>query len=153
MADVLILGPAISALHGLQVSRLDLAPQTARYLAVTQLTEGVAPSRPVSLSTVAVSSARLLIRADDLIFSILDGLAPEDVVEFMATGALIRPLPNSVEHDLLDLDALVTDGWVMESAEDVVDNFVDGDAGVFPGVEYTSIMHTLVRRLPVVSLS
>lgn len=71
----------------------------------------------------------------------------------MAAGVLVCPLPDGVEHVLLNLDALVADGWVVEGAEDVVDDFVDRDAGMFPGVEYAAIVYTLVKSLPVVHLS
>lgn len=136
LADILLLRPAVSSLHGVKVSRLDLTPQTTRYLAVTQLAESVAPGRPVSLTTVAMSTTGLLIWANDLILSVLDRLASKNIVEFMTARVLVRPLPDGFEHGSLDLDTLVTDCWMVEGAEDIVDNFVDGHTGMFPGIEY-----------------
>lgn len=46
----------------------------------------------------------------------------------------------------MDLDVLVADGRVMEGAKNVVDNFVDGDAGVFPGVQDAALYGQLRRR-------
>lgn len=56
----------------------------------------------------------------------------------MAPRVVVGPLADGVEHFLLDLNVLVADSGVVEGAEDVVDDFVDGDAGVFPGVEHAA---------------
>lgn len=70
---------------------------------------------------------------------VADGLGGEQVVEVVAVGRLVGPLPDRVEHVLLDGDALVADGGVVEGAEDVVDDFVDGNVGIFPGVEDAAV--------------
>lgn len=53
----------------------------------------------------------------------------------MAAGVLVGPFADGIEHVLLNLDAVVADGWVVEGAQHVIDDLVDGDAGVFPSVE------------------
>lgn len=103
---------------------------------MAQLADGVLPSRP--FSTLAVAASSVLVR-QNVILPVLHGLAPEEVVELVAAGVLIRPLSDGVKHVLLDLDALVADGWVVEGSQDVIDNFVDRDAGVLPGVEYATV--------------
>lgn len=91
-----------------------------------------------------VSGARLYIRTDNLVLAILDGLAPEDVVELMAAGALVRPLPYDIEHFLLDLHTLIANSRVVEGTENVVDDFVDGDARMFPSIENAAACYKLV---------
>lgn len=92
-----------------------------------------------------VVTAALLVRADNVILATFYGLAPEKAVEFVAMGVLVRPLPDGLKHFLLDLDAFVADGWVVKRAENVVDDFVDGDSGMFPSIEYTTGMYALVN--------
>lgn len=57
------------------------------------------------------------------------------MVEAVALGVLVDPFLDCVVHVAVDLEVLVACGGVVEDVEDVVDYFVDGDAGVFPGVE------------------
>lgn len=57
------------------------------------------------------------------------------MVEVAAVRVLVDPFLDGVEHVAVDLEVLVAHGGVVEDVEDVVDYFVDGDAGVFPGVE------------------
>lgn len=55
-----------------------------------------------------------------------------------AVWLLIDPFADGVEHVAVQLTLLVADGWVVESAEDIVHDFVDGDSWVLPGVEDTT---------------
>ncbi len=71
----------------------------------------------------------------DVVAVFLDGLGGEQVVELLGVLCFSRPATNGLEHFALDLDVVVADGRVVEGAEDVVDDFVDGHAGVFPGVD------------------
>lgn len=64
-----------------------------------------------------------------------DGGGAEDVVEVAAVRVLVDPFLDCVEHVAVDFEVVVARGGVVEDVEDVVDYFVDGDAGVFPGVE------------------
>jgi hypothetical protein len=48
---------------------------------------------------------------------------------------LVDPFLDRVEHVAVDLEVGVARGGVVEDVEDVGDYFVDGDTGVFPGVE------------------
>jgi molybdopterin biosynthesis enzyme len=64
-----------------------------------------------------------------------DALGRQEGVDLVAPRIVVGPLAHGVEHVFVDLDVLVTDGGVVEGAEDVVDDFVDGNAGIFPSVE------------------
>ena len=57
------------------------------------------------------------------------------MVELVAMGGFLGPLANGLEHLALDLDTLVTRGGMVQGAEDVIDDFVDRNAGVLPGVD------------------
>lgn len=57
------------------------------------------------------------------------------MVELVAVRCLLSPLADCVEHLALDLDTLIADGGVVEGAENVVDNFVNRDTRVLPGVD------------------
>jgi len=53
----------------------------------------------------------------------------------MAVFRFPSPASDSLKHLALDLDAFVTDSGVMECPEDIVDNLVDGNSRILPGVE------------------
>lgn len=125
----MILRPPVLALHRAEVARLYLAPQAAADLAVTQLAYRAGPSRPVALA------AGLLVWADDVVLAGLNRLGREKAVDLVTPVVFIGPLPDGFEHVLLDLNSLVADGRVMEGAEHVIDDLIDRDAGVFPGIE------------------
>lgn len=56
----------------------------------------------------------------------------------MAPGELVGPLSNGLKHVLLNLDVFIANCWVMESAEDVVDDFVHWHACVLPGIQHAA---------------
>lgn len=66
---------------------------------------------------------------------VLDRFRRQKGVELVPVLRLLRPLAHSLKHVAMNLNPFVAGGWVVEGAEDVVQNFVDGDAGVFKGVE------------------
>lgn len=82
-----------------------------------------------------MAAALVLVLLQDVVLAGLDGRGAEDGGEFMMAGVALCPLLDGVEHVALDLNVVVSDGWVVECAEDVVDDFVNGDAGVFPSIE------------------
>lgn len=47
----------------------------------------------------------------------------------------IRPLLDGVKHVSLDFQTIISDSWVMERAEDIIDDLIDGDARVLPGIQ------------------
>lgn len=65
----------------------------------------------------------------------------------MITRVLVGPLPHGLKHVLLDLDVLVADGWVVEGAEDVVDDFVHWYACVLPGIQHAAVQGSLAQWL------
>lgn len=69
-----------------------------------------------------------------VILPIADRLRAQDVIKFMTTRVLVCPLSDGIEHLPLNLDTLVPNGWVMESSDDIIDNFVDRHARVLPCV-------------------
>jgi hypothetical protein len=104
---------------------LDFIPHRAGGLAVTaEATVGVIRAVGVNSWVAAL-----------VVSTCLDGGGAEDVVQAVALGVLVDPFLDGVEHVAVDLEVLVACGGVVEDVEDVVDYLVDGDAGVFPGVE------------------
>jgi hypothetical protein len=70
-----------------------------------------------------------------------DGMAVQDLRNVVARGwVFIDPFLDCGEHVALDLDVVGAESRVVESTDDVVGYFVDGDGGVFPGVEDSSIV-------------
>lgn len=137
LAHVAILRAAVSALHGTKITRLHGVPQTAADLAVADAAKGASPRRPLAGAGVAVV-AGLLVRANDMVPTSFDGVAREESVQLMAPRVGIGPLAHGVEHFSLDLDVLVADGGMVEGTEDVVNDFVYWDTGIFPGIEDTA---------------
>lgn len=91
----------------------------------------------VGVALAAPATAAALVQ--DVVLVVADGLGGQEMVEVVAVGCLVGPLSDCVEHVLLNGHALVADGGVVEGAEDVVDDFVDGDVGIFPGVEDAAV--------------
>lgn len=110
--------------------RLDLAPQGVGGLAVAAVAVAAAAGEGAAATAGGAHAGR-----EDVVVAFLDGARGQELVELAAVGGLLGPSADGVEHFALDLDAVVADGGVVEGAEDVVDDFVDGDAGVFPGVD------------------
>lgn len=137
LAHVVVLRAAVSALHCAEVACLYGVPQAAADLAVADAAEGAGPCRPLASAGVAVVGG-LLVRADDVVPAGFDRVAREEIVELVAPGVGVGPLAHGVEHVFLYLDALVADGWVVEGTEDIIDDLVYRDAGVFPSVEDTT---------------
>lgn len=78
----------------------------------------------MSLSIMNISSAVVAAR--------LDGLRAEDVVELVALWVLVHPLLDGGEHVALDLTVVVAESWVVEGAEDILDDFADWNTWVLP---------------------
>lgn len=57
--------------------------------------------------------------------------------KLVAAGVLVSPLLDSLEHVTLDLDMIVPSSRVVESTQDIVNDFVDRYASVFPSIEDT----------------
>lgn len=64
----------------------------------------------------------------------------------MISRVLVGPLPHGLIHVLLDLDVLVTNGWMMECAENVVNDFVHWHACVLPSIQYATDQDSLAQR-------
>lgn len=69
-----------------------------------------------------------------MILTLLDRLGTQDAIEVTATGMLIRPLLDCVEHVAMDLNVLVAESGVMEGTDNIVDNFIYGYTRILPGV-------------------
>lgn len=132
VSGIIILPSTWPLAHVTQVPGLQRAPQTPSHLAVATGGHQVGEAA-VGVAVAAPAAARALMQ--DVVLMVADGLGGEQMVEVVAVGRLLCPLADGVEHLLVDLDALVAQSGVVECAEDVVDDFVDGDVGVFPGVE------------------
>lgn len=105
---------------------------------MTELTEGAGPSRPLACPSVSMVSSGLLIRADHVVFAILDRFAAQYAVELIPVPMLVSPLSHCLEHITLNLNVIVSDGRVVKCAEDVIDDFVDRNICMFPCVQNTT---------------
>ena len=125
---------SLALVHTGQVTVLDLSPNltgslsittksAVRIMATTTLRVGV------SLSIMDVSSA--------VVAAGLDGLRAEDVVQLVALWVLIDPLLDCGEHVTLDLTVVVAKSWVVEGAENILDDFADWNTWVLPCEENT----------------
>lgn len=121
------LGGRGATVRRLAVEGLDLRPQRAGGAAVAAVAV-------VASACMATAGSGTAARGEDVVLVVLDGVRREEVVEAVAVGRLLRPLADRLEHLALNLDGLVARGWVVEGAQDIVDDLVDGDRGVFPGV-------------------
>ena len=70
-----------------------------------------------------------------VVTAVFHRLGREDRVEVVSVRLLVDPSADCCEHVPLDLDALVTKGWVMEGAEDIGHHFFHWDTWVLPCVE------------------
>lgn len=66
---------------------------------------------------------------------------------------LVGPHADGFEHVSMDFDVFIAKSWVVEGADDVVDDFVDGDVGVFPGEEDAAIWLLVGGKLMMESVS
>lgn len=87
----------------------------------------------------AMSMTVGLVSLEDVVLAGPDGLGGQEVVELVRQRRLLRPPAHRLEHFPLDLDIVVADGRVVERPQDVIDDFIDGDAGVLPSEEDTTI--------------
>lgn len=82
----------------------------------------------------AVSVARRVVVGTAVVVSSLYGFRRQDVVQVFAV-VVVRPVLDDLEHIVVDLAVRVANGWVVEHADDIVQDLVDGDVGVVPGVD------------------
>lgn len=80
-------------------------------------------------------AALLLMILQDVVLALLDRFRAKEVAEVVTTGMSVGPVLDGAEHLALDLDVVVASCGVMESPEDIVDDFFDWNVGVLPGVE------------------
>lgn len=80
-------------------------------------------------STVTVTVTSLT----SVVVAIFDTLGREDLVQVVAGAA--RPLLHDREHVSMELAVLVAKSWVVEHADDVVENLVHRDIGMLPCVD------------------
>jgi hypothetical protein len=60
------------------------------------------------------------------------------VVQLVAVGLFFGPFSHCVVHVAVDFYGLVAQSWMVKSPENVVQNFVDWNTWVLPGIENTS---------------
>lgn len=125
--------------HGVKVSRSNLLPKRSGGLSVPRAAHQV-PDAPVK-DAAAVRVAFGVLPRLYMVFAALDGLGPENVIQLVAAGVLVGPLADRTEHVAVDLDPLISNGWVVECANDIVDDLVYRDTRVFPGIQNTTTVH------------
>lgn len=79
------------------------------------------------------------LRAQSVVFTVLDGFGAQEVVQLMFAGEFVCPLAHRVEHVTLDLDALVANRGVMERPDNVIHHLVHGHIGVLPSIEDAAV--------------
>lgn len=70
-----------------------------------------------------------------------DGSRTENVVQVVSIRLFLNPFSNGVEHVPVDLEALVSQSWVMEYTEDVIHHFINWDSWVLPGIDNSPKRH------------
>lgn len=77
----------------------------------------------------------VLLLVENVVLTRTHGLGRKNVVDLMTTGMLVGPFLDSAEHIPLEVNSLVAEGRMVESLEDIVADFVDGDGGILPGIQ------------------
>jgi hypothetical protein len=92
-------------------------------------------------TTMAAAAAALsmLLLLQDVVLALLDRLGGQHGFELAASRMFVRPFLDSVKHVSVNFQAIISDSWVMERAKDVIDDLIDRDAGVLPGIQNTPI--------------
>jgi hypothetical protein len=70
-----------------------------------------------------------------------DGSRVKNIVQVVSIRLLLNPLSNGVEHVPMDLEALISQSWVVEYTEDVIHHFINRDSWVLPGVDDSPKTH------------
>ena len=82
---------------------------------------------------------KILLATSLMVVASFDGLRAKDAVQTLTFWILIDPVAHSVEHVTMYFNLFFPQSWVMESTEDVRHDFIDGNTGVLPSVENSSI--------------
>jgi hypothetical protein len=75
-----------------------------------------------------------------MVMTSLDRFGAQNLVKVVAVWLLIYPISDSVEHGAMDLDRLVPESRVVESAENIIHHFVNRNPRVLPGIKNSSTM-------------
>jgi hypothetical protein len=62
----------------------------------------------------------------------------------VAARMLSRPLANRVEHISLYFQSLIAKRGMVERPKNVIDDLVDGNTGIFPGVQNTTAKYQYI---------
>jgi len=92
------------------------------------------------MGAAAPASGLGFVSVEDVVLAVLYRFGAEEVGKLVALRVLVVPFTHRVVHVALDLDALVTEGRVVEGLEDVIDDFIHGDVGILPSKENTTIV-------------
>lgn len=110
-----------------------MRPQGSSNLAMSSISHIAKCPMVAAATTEAAAVALDLIK--NVVLMVLDRVGGEKMSKLVAAGVLVGPLLDSLEHVTLDLDMIVPSSRVVESTEDVVNDFVDRNASVFPSIE------------------
>lgn len=81
----------------------------------------------------------VILAGQNVVLPILDRFGAEDMVKVVTSWILINPFTDRVKHIPLNFDSLVTEGWVVESTKNIVNDFFDRNSRVFPSIENSAI--------------
>ena len=137
--------------HGGHVAGLDLGPEGTGDLAVAELAEGVLEGAEGTVGVAAAAAAvrgmtaLVVVAAQNVVLAGLDGFRAQgvDVVDILG---FLGPPADGLEHLAMDLDVVVANGGVVEGAQDVIDDLVDGDAGILPRINNTASKEVRVKK-------
>lgn len=87
----------------------------------------MATSGRVVTTATFYTAAAVLVVFENVVLVMLDRLGREEMTKFMAAGMLISPLLDCVEHVALNLDLITAGGGMVECAQNIVHDFINGD--------------------------
>lgn len=90
---------------------------------------------PMVAAATTDAAAVALDLVKNVVLMVLDRVGGEKMSKLVAAGVFVGPLLDSLEHVTLNLDMIVPSSRVVESTEDVVNDFVDRNASVLPSIE------------------
>lgn len=75
----------------------------------------------------------------DMVLAVLDRFRPQNMVQVATSRVFVNPLAHGIKHVPLNLDTLIADRWVVQRAQNVINNLVYGHSRMIPSIEHTAI--------------
>jgi hypothetical protein len=131
---IVVGGVSVAALHRVHVSTANLRPQGARHFPMASLLKHVVGV--VRMPVITGASVRLGLRLfEDMVLAVFDRLRRKKTLQLITARVLVGPVLHRLEHFPLDLDVVVAQGRVVESAENIIHYFVHGDIRILESIQ------------------